>query len=147
MVTQNANGRRTAKIIDFDRAQLVQGAEGNFPRGLGPNCSIYCAAPEQLTNDQVDQRTDLYSLGCVFYQCLCGQRPFNGDQVMAVMASHLQHFVTPLSEVDSRIPHWLCDWVMSLISLKKEDRPGSVELALENLLQATSHRSVTKQSA
>ena len=46
-------------------------------------------APEQITGEPVDGRTDVYSLGCVLFECLCGRVPFAGETGVATIYSHL----------------------------------------------------------
>ena len=80
----------------------------------------------------MDERSDLYSLGCVFYWVLTGKRPFVGDNTMQVMAAHIQHRVEPLSVAAPEVPARMADWVMSLIELDREDRPRNAKEALES---------------
>ena len=52
--------------------------------------TIDYVAPEQITGEEIDGRTDLYSLGCVLYECLVGQPPFRGDSDVGVVFAHLE---------------------------------------------------------
>ncbi len=134
MIADQVSGRDIVKIVDYGRALRLVDDEGNPPIGRGLDGSIYYAAPEQLLEEELDERTDLYSLGCVFYWVLSGKMPYNGKSVIEVMSSHLQHIVIPLIEHESALPSWLTDWVMGLISLKMEDRPASAQAAIDLLL-------------
>ncbi|MDP9012006.1 MAG: protein kinase, partial [Pseudomonadota bacterium] len=51
--------------------------------------SPYYISPEQSQGQRVDARTDLYSLGVMFYEMLTGQRPYGGSSAMAIMAQHV----------------------------------------------------------
>ncbi len=87
-------------------------------------------APEQFEQKSVSARSELYSMGCIFYYALTGQDPFRGDTLEAIVTSHLDAQVTPLETVRSDLPATLCQWVMRLLSRQPEDRPASVGEAL-----------------
>ena len=62
-------------------------------------------APEQIEGGSVDPRTDVYALGCVTYECLCGVPPFSREADGAVLWAHMQEDPTPPSTVRSDLPH------------------------------------------
>jgi serine/threonine protein kinase len=65
------------------------------------------AAPEQIEARPVDARTDVYSLGCVLYECLAGSPPFDRDADVAVMHAHLTQPPPLLSDVRGDLPKTL----------------------------------------
>jgi len=131
MISRAGEVRNVHKMVDFGRSR----PKGDNPKGGGLSGSIYCTSPEYLSEKEVDERADLYSLGCVFYTALSGVRPFEGDNILVIMASHIRHDVRDLSELVPGIPSWLSEWVMSLLALDPEDRPASAEEALDALMQ------------
>jgi WD40 repeat protein/tRNA A-37 threonylcarbamoyl transferase component Bud32 len=52
--------------------------------------TIDYVAPEQIAGEEIDARADVYSLGCVLYECLVGQAPFRSDSELAVVFAHLE---------------------------------------------------------
>jgi serine/threonine protein kinase len=74
-------------LIDFGLARRSMDDAGTTGVGqvLG---SPYYISPEQSQGQRVDARTDLYSLGVMFYEMLTGQRPYSGRSAMAIMEQH-----------------------------------------------------------
>ncbi|MDA7881974.1 serine/threonine protein kinase, partial [Akkermansiaceae bacterium] len=144
MLSEQSGGRDIIKLIDFGRAQLTQDEDGYPPKGRGLEGSIFFCSPEQILKEDLDARTDLYSLGTIFYWMLTHRRPFDGGNPISIMSAHLQHAVTDISDVIPNIPKWLGDWVMSFISLEKDDRPQSAAEALDTLLHGRDEQKVTK---
>ena len=87
-------------------------------------------APEQFEEQPVSARSEIYSMGCIFYYALTGQDPFGGDDADAITASHLEARIVPLQELRPDLPGEVCAWVMRLLSRRPESRPASVAEAL-----------------
>jgi DNA-binding NarL/FixJ family response regulator len=84
-------------LIDFGLARRSMDATGTTGAGqvLG---SPYYISPEQAQGQRVDARTDLYSLGIMFYEMLTGQRPYGGRSAVAIMSQHAASPVPILPE-------------------------------------------------
>jgi len=125
-------GRFQAKIIDFGlaRAGLVARKQTEDQAGSVMG-SIYYMAPEQLSREPTDIRTDLYSLGCVFYEALSSRKAFDGKSVNEVIDKHLDHDLLPLNQLCPHLPQWLTYWVMRLMACKPGDRPANAQQAIE----------------
>lgn len=137
MMTWQPSGRFQVKLLDFGLAKFSQAPSlqtldqtGSF---LG---SIDYIAPEQIEVQPLDQRTDLYSLGCVFYFALTQRAPFSGTSVADTMNRHLEHRVIPLAELRPDLPRPISDWVMRLISRNPGDRPAHAAAAMRTFKQA-----------
>ena len=125
-------GRFQAKIIDFGLARSGLGARKQTEDQAGSVMgSIYYMAPEQLSREPTDVRTDIYSLGCVFYEALSARKAFDGKSVAEVIDKHLDHDVVPLDALCPHLPQWLTYWVMRLMARKPDDRPASAQQAIE----------------
>jgi eukaryotic-like serine/threonine-protein kinase len=74
-------------LIDFGlaRRSMEQSETTGVGQVLG---SPYYISPEQSQGQRVDSRTDLYSLGVMFYEMLTGQKPYGGRSALAIMAQH-----------------------------------------------------------
>ena len=73
-------------------------------------------------NRTVDYRTDLYSLGVIFYECLTGAPPFRADDALELIHCHIAKLPTPPSQVDVTIPEPLSRMVMKLLAKTAEER-------------------------
>lgn len=132
-----ASGKFQIKIVDFGLAKFSAAPSlQTIDHGDAVFGSIFFMAPEQFERTPLDQRTDMYAMGCLYYYALTGQYPFNGETAPAVMASHLQHTITHLREVRPDIPTWAADWVMWHMERSMDDRPLNARKALEQLLMA-----------
>lgn len=137
MLSWLATGKFQIKVLDFGLAKFSQAPStqtldqtGSF---LG---SIDYLAPEQLELEPLDQRTDLYSLGCVLYFCLTQSPPFEGENAPKTMRNHLTHKVTPIRELRPDLPGPVGDWLMRMISRYPNQRPADARAALEELQAA-----------
>jgi serine/threonine-protein kinase len=121
------------KVLDFG---LVKSTRANDDRshatatGLAAGTPAFMA-PEIALGDAIDGRADLYALGCVAYYLLAGRPVFEGDNVVQVMAKHLNAEPVPPSEHSAvAIPADLERLVLACLEKKPADRPESAaELA------------------
>lgn len=81
--------------------------------------------PEQATGRDPDVRADLYALGCVLYEMLCGRPPFIGDDAVAVISQHINTPPVAPTWHRSDLPPGLEQLVLDLLAKPPEDRPQS----------------------
>jgi serine/threonine-protein kinase len=115
----------TARVMDYGiaRARRFEGltVTGSF---LG---SPEYVAPEAIEGQETDARSDLYSLGVVFYEALAGRRPFSGDTPFAILRKHLTEPPPALSSLRPGIPPALEQMVLRLLSKRPEERYAAAE--------------------
>ena len=92
--------------------------------------SLYYMAPERFDRLPCDARSDLYSIGCVFYFAFSGLAPFQGETAPQVMVAHLRHLVVPLRQRRPDLNAYLAGWVEWLMMRDPADRPTSASAAL-----------------
>lgn len=123
-----------AYITDFGLAKDSQGSVLTMPgQALG---SMDYMAPEQIRGEPVTGATDIYSLGCVMFECLVGRPPFADRQGMRVLWAHLQDEPSDPCKERSDIPPTFAAAVMAALRKEPAERPsGCVEYA-ESLSRA-----------
>jgi serine/threonine protein kinase len=139
MVNWLPNGDFLVKVLDFGLADFTaKPQEANVGDGDSAYGSVHFMAPEQFTRQPVDARTDIYSLGCVFYYALTSAFPFTGRKMEDIIDAHLKTLPQPLMKLRQDIPKGLADWIAWLMNRDPEKRPQNAEEALEafRLLQA-----------
>lgn len=131
MVIWQPSGKFQTKILDFGLAKFSKAPSvQTMDQEDAVMGSIYFMAPEQFERSELDTRTDLYQIGCVYYHALTGQYPFRGETAPQVMNAHLQHRVTPLDKLRPDLSPSICQWVMWLINREMENRPEDARDAL-----------------
>lgn len=93
-------------------------------------------SPEQVLNEKLDQRTDLFSLAVVAFECLAGQRPFPGDNFTSVIGNILNSKPLSLSALVPELPLALEAEFDRALAKKKEDRFESAEHMLSCFARA-----------
>jgi hypothetical protein len=101
------------------------------------------APPEQIEGLPLDPRTDVYALGCVFYECLTGRAPFDRDGEVAVMHAHLTEPPPRLTVARPDLPKALNQVVAAAMAKAKDERFGSCEELIEAARDAALQRSTT----
>jgi serine/threonine protein kinase len=82
-------------------------------------------APEQIQGKPVDARTDIYSLGCVLYECLTGSVPFQNEVNVAVMWSHVEDAPEAPSSRCAELPAAVDDVILRAMAKRPQDRYAS----------------------
>jgi serine/threonine protein kinase len=134
MLTWLPSGKFQVKIVDFGLATLTQAQSKEEIETLVFRLDLL-HGPRAVRAQAARRASDLYSMGCVYYQALTGIYPFDGETGAEVMAAHLHHTVTPIQELRSDIPMWACDWIMWQINRYPQDRPESARDSLSVFLQ------------
>ncbi len=104
------------KVTDFGIAiTAFGGAESNLTQTGAVMGTATYFSPEQAQGKPLDQRSDLYSLGIVLYEMLCGGPPFTGDSSLAVAYKHVQQAVPSPSSLGIALPESLEAITMKLL--------------------------------
>ncbi len=118
-------------LMDFGIARVQFG--GQLTRTGTVMGTPHYLSPEQPLGKAVDGRSDLYSLGIVFYEMLAGRVPFHDDSAIALIYKHINEAAPPLQEVVPELPQELCTIVHTMIEKLPENRFQSASEVIEVL--------------
>jgi serine/threonine protein kinase len=133
-----------AKLLDFGLAKkTVEVSEGNTQltvQGTITGSPLFMSPEQASGDDQVDGRSDIYSLGAVLYYMLTGRPPFEANNPVKVMIAHASQDVTPPREHNAAIPHDLEEIILRCLEKDPDHRYQDVatmqralrELSLED---------------
>ena len=128
-----------AVVSDFGIARAVDAAGGAgstlTATGVTVGTPLYMS-PEQILGDPVDARSDVYSLGCVFYEMLSGVPPFTGPSAQAVLTRHTMEPAPSLRKSRADVPVLLEEVASRALAKAPEDRFGSAAAFREALTGA-----------
>ena len=130
VMLQDADGR--VKITDFGLALVALDLPETTSIDHVVGTPAYMS-PEQVRDEPLDFRSDLFSLGCVLYVMVAGQSPFRGRHAMDALRKVLEVVPPPLHEVDPSTPRPLSDLVATLLLKDPAGRPGSAAEVVEAL--------------
>jgi uncharacterized protein (TIGR03067 family) len=126
-------GVERVTITDFGLARAVDDNTVT-QQGTIAGTPMYMS-PEQARGDQLDQQSDLFSLGSVLYALCTGRPPYRADSSYGVMRRIIDESPTPIRELNPQIPEWFAAIVERLMAKDKADRFQSAG-ELHKLLEA-----------
>jgi len=109
-----------ASVMDFGIARSMDAS--NMTRTGALLGTPTYMSPEQAQSLKVDARSDLYTLGIIFYELLAGKPPFEADNPMATLVKRIHEKPRPLIELEPTLPRILNDLVMKMLATKADDR-------------------------
>ena len=116
-----------AKVTDFGIARAMSAPEENLTQAGSVMGTATYFSPEQAQGLQVDQRSDLYSLGVVLFEMVTGRTPFTGETPLAIAYKHVQDQPPAPSTLVSGLPAGLEAVIMKLLRKRPEDRYANAE--------------------
>jgi serine/threonine protein kinase len=121
--------RGQAVVSDFGIAQIVGGTQYTVSGALMGTLNYM--APEQGLQGRGDSRSDLYSLGIVFFEMLTGKTPFDADTPLAILMKHLNDPLPLPRQVEPSIPESFERVVLKVLAKQPDDRyQSAAEMAL-----------------
>lgn len=141
-----------AVVTDFGVAKALEVAQhphlasGRMSMGLSVGTPQYMAPEQAAADPSADHRADLYAVGMVAYEALCGAHPFEGKRGVALMTAHASEAPPPLKPRVPHVPSAVCNVIMQSMAKKPEERPPSADAVLAVLDALTAPRASTARS-
>jgi serine/threonine-protein kinase len=156
ILTTDEQGQETAKVLDFGIAKLLETAgdvkPGMTMTGMMVGTPLYMS-PEQFmgkkAGEDIDGRTDIYSLGVVLYQMVTARLPFEGDTIYSLMMQHMEGNARPPHELvpELNIPESLSRVILKAIDKSRDKRFQTAEEFIAGLDQAENDQVTNSQAA
>ena len=123
----------TVKVLDFGIAAILRTDVTKLTATGSPIGTYQYMAPEQIRSGRITPQTDLYALGCVLHELLCGRPLFSSDSEFQLMFQHVNAAPTPLRQLRADVPVELEELVLDLLRKASEARPSDVQEVYERL--------------
>jgi len=120
-----------ASVMDFGIARSVE-AGGMTMTGMVVGTPEYMS-PEQVMGERVDVRSDLFTLGVIFYELLVGAMPYQSDSLQGAMFKRTREIPKPPKEVDPNVPQILSDITAKCLQIDPSKRYQSAREILSDL--------------
>jgi serine/threonine protein kinase/Tfp pilus assembly protein PilF len=129
MIDQFGNVR----IMDFGIARSPK-AEEITETGMTVSTPAYMS-PEQVEGQEIDQRSDIYSVGLILYEMLAGRLPFTGKRPLILAMQHMGEALRGPKELNPQIPRDLNHLILTCLEREKEKRFKSADDVLSELIK------------
>lgn len=120
------------KILDFGLARFQDQDVELTKSGVVVGTPAYMS-PEQIRGWELDDRSDIFSLGIVLYECLVGRRPFHGDDLYAIISQVLTETPPSPKQLRPDVPADVSGYVMKLLEKDRAQRPKTAVDVAETL--------------
>ncbi len=124
----------TVKVTDFGIARALDDSEELTRTGAVIGTATYFS-PEQAQGLPADERSDVYSLGIVLYELLCGKPPFTGDSPIAVAYQHVSEQAPPIESMIPDVPRSVAAIAEHAMEKKPDDRYQTADEFRADLLR------------
>lgn len=140
ILVRDWEGKELVKLVDFGIA--TPSAQGGEIQRLTQTGELIGSpnymSPEQIRGGELDQRSDIYSLGCIMYEALTGRQPLRGESILSTLTLHLEEMPKPLEQIKPQLAAHaeLSQLVLKCLAKDKDARVGSageLKNALANL--------------
>lgn len=127
-------GKLTAKVTDFGiaKANSIENTQGDF---MG---SVHYFSPEQAKGDDVDRRSDIYSLGIVLYEMVTGSIPFEGESALDLAMKHIKSPIPDPRNINPKVSPEIIEIIKKACAKESRNRyqdARAMETALKRAME------------
>jgi eukaryotic-like serine/threonine-protein kinase len=122
-----------AYVSDFGLATSLESAQMGMTRTGAVVGTPRYMSPEQVEGNPVDSRSDIYSLGIVFYEMATGQVPFSGESTWQLMYQRVQHTPRNVKELNPALPDYVAHVIMHCLEKEPANRYQTAKEILADL--------------
>lgn len=139
IITTDEHGEEKAMVSDFGLAKLLpssgQKLQDLTAKGAVIGSPLFMS-PEQCLGREINERTDIYAMGCLMYACLTGKPPLKGDHIIETMSKHVSEMPPPFEQICPalEVPKPLQSVTFKCLCKRPEDRYASMELLKQDLV-------------
>ncbi len=130
------------KVMDFGIARAVADTSATMTQTAAVIGTAQYLSPEQARGEKVDQRSDLYSVGCLLYELLVSEPPFKGDSPVSVAYQHVREAPVPPSQLDPEVTADMDAVTLQALAKNAGDRYQDAREMRADVLRAMNHQQV-----
>ena len=131
----------TIKVMDFGIAKSAkEQAYTATDQAIG---TVYYISPEQARGDEVDEKSDIYSVGTMFYEMLTGQKPFDAEKPVSIAVMHMNNTPKRPRAINPDIPAGLEEIILRAMEKDPENRYQTASDMIKDIESFKSNPSMT----
>ncbi|HKQ73785.1 MAG TPA: serine/threonine-protein kinase [Blastocatellia bacterium] len=142
LVSSTPTGRRV-KVLDFGIAALRNFTDDKLTQTGSIVGTPHYMSPEQCMGEELDGRSDIYSLGIILYEMLAGTVPFDSKTPTAIAVQQVNKVPPPLRELNPNVPPQVEAVVMRALKKRPEERPQTAAALAEELIAAVHNHPIS----
>jgi len=139
MITESG----AVKVMDFGIARALADAGATLTSTWNIVGTAQYLSPEQATGGQADLRSDLYSVGCLFYELLSGEPPFSGETPIAIAYQHVSAPLIPVTTLTTGLDPAIDSFFEVALAKSPEDRYQNAASMLKDLKRLSRGERIT----
>lgn len=136
LIIERLGNKEEVRILDFGIAKLLphEGTDGVALTQTGEvfGSPLYMS-PEQCRGEKLDNRADIYSMGCLMYECLTGKPPVNGANMLEILYRHMNEMPASMKANGQALPTKLESVVFRALAKDPRDRYQTMEALFQAL--------------